>query len=196
MHKLEQTGKSPDKEYIYRKYNIPRDRKLILYAPTFRDNEEENPKLIELITELSNELSQEYYLGLRLHPFIAETYRQEQLGDRICQFSFEKDLNALLMASDILITDYSSIIFEYCITKRPMIFYAYDFNEFSDVGRGYYYDYEDFVPGPVAYRCKDVVKAIKEREFEAYDIEAFIRGNYMYADGNATKRLIQLIEKK
>ncbi len=194
MRKLEQTGKNPDKEYIYRKYQIPMDKKLILYAPTFRDNEEENPKLIELITELEKELSQEYYLGLRLHPYIAEIYRQEKLAGRICQFTFEKDLNALLMASDILITDYSSIIFEYCITKRPMIFYAYDYNEFYDTGRGYYCAYEEFVPGPVAYRCKDVVKLLKEYEFRALDVEAFIRENYKYADGNATKRLIQLIE--
>lgn len=195
MKKVELTGKNPDKEYIYQKYNIPTDKELILYAPTFRDNEEQNPKLLELITELSKELPSNYYLGLRLHPFIADTFKQEQLDSRICQFSFEKDLNALLMASDILITDYSSIIFEYCITKRPMIFYAYDYNEFSDTGRGFYCDYVSYVPGPVAYRCKDVIKIVKDNEFKDYNIEAFIRENYLYADGKATKRLVKLIEQ-
>lgn len=194
MKKVEQTGKNPDRDDIYLRYNIPVDKKLILYAPTFRDNLEENTRLLHLIAELAKELSEEYYLGLRLHPFIAESFGQEQLSGRSCNFSFEKDLNALLMASDILITDYSSIIFEYCITKRPMIFFAYDYHEFLNTGRGYYYDYESFVPGPVAYRSKDVVKLINENSFDTYDIEAFIRENYKYADGNAVKRLIELIE--
>lgn len=194
MKKVEQTGQNPDKEDIYLRYHIPADKKLILYAPTFRDNGEENIRLLKLITELSKELPGEYYLGLRLHPFIADSYSKERLDARICQFSFEKDLNALLMASDILITDYSSIIFEYCVTKRPMIFFAYDYREFLHTGRGYYCDYESFVPGPVAYRSKDVVKLIRENPFDTYDIDAFIRENYKYADGNAVKRLIQLIE--
>ncbi len=196
MIKMGQTGKNPDKEYIYQKYQIPADRKLILYAPTFRDNSEENMKLYGLINELSKELPEEYYLGLRLHPYIAEAYRQEKMDQKICQFTFEKDLNALLLAADILITDYSSIIFEYCITKQSMIFYAYDYNEFSDTGRGCYYDYESFVPGPVAYRCKNVVKLIKDSEWNVKDIEAFIRENYSYADGNAVDRLIKLIEQE
>lgn len=196
MRDVIQTGKNKDKEDIYKKYGIPADKKLILYAPTFRDNDDENPKLVELITELGKELPQDYYLGLRLHPYIAEAFRTEKLKHRICQFSYEKDLNALLMAADILITDYSSIIFEYCITKNPMIFYAYDYHEFTNHGRGYYYDYESFVPGPVAYRSKDVVKLIKEQDFQSYDIDAFIRENYLYSDGNATGRLIELIERK
>ncbi len=196
MKKLELTKKNPDKEVIYHKYGIPEDKKLILYAPTFRDNEADNTKLLELISELSKELPQEYYLGLRLHPHIADKFAREHLDQRICQFSFEKDLNGLLMASDILITDYSSIIFEYCITKQPMIFYAFDINEFSDVGRGFYCDYENYVPGPVAYRCSDVLNIIHNKEYQNYNIEAFLRESYIYADGNATERLIDLIEER
>lgn len=195
LDKVEKTGKNPDKEYIYNKYKIPIDKKLILYAPTFRDNMEQNPKLLELITQLGIELSQEYYIGLRLHPYIAEIFRQEKLDNRICQFSYEKDLNALLMAADILITDYSSIIFEYCITKRPMIFYAFDYEEFSNNGRGFYYNYESYVPGPVAYRCEQVLNLIKEDRYRYKNIDQFIEENYLYTDGKATERLIKLIER-
>ncbi len=187
-------GKNPDKEYIYDKYKIPKDKKLMLYAPTFRDNEEHNPRLVELLQELSKELPKEYYLGLRLHPFIANSFTQELENQRICQLSFEKDVSTLLLASDVLITDYSSIIFEYCLTKRPMIFYAYDYAEFSNFGRGFYYDYESFVPGPVAYTCKDVINIIKENDFHPYKIEDFVNSNYIYTDGNATNRLAELIK--
>lgn len=190
----EAAGKWSDKEYIYQKYHIPSDKKLILYAPTFRDNPEQNPRLIELVKEMSRELSGDYFLGLRLHPHIASTFETEELGSHICQLSFEKDVNTVLMAADILITDYSSIIFEYCLMKRPMIFYAYDFLEFSDQGRGFYYDYESFVPGPVAYNCQEVLDIIRTKAFELYRIDDFVNRNYIYTDGNATDRLIELMK--
>lgn len=194
MKAAEAAGKWSDKEYIYQKYHIPADKKLILYAPTFRDNPEQNPRLIELVNEMSRELSEEYCLGLRLHPHIAGTFKAEELGSQIYQLSFEKDVNTVLLAADILITDYSSIIFEYCLTKRPMIFYAYDYLEFSDQGRGFYYNYESFVPGPVAYHCPEVVDIIRTKAFELYRIDDFIQRNYIYTDGNATERLIELMK--
>jgi CDP-ribitol ribitolphosphotransferase len=194
IKKAEAAGKWPDKEYIFHKYNIPAKKKLILYAPTFRDTPEQNPRLIELIKELSQELSQEYCLGLRLHPHIANSFKTEALGDNIYQLSYEKDVNTVLLAADLLITDYSSIVFEYSLLKRPMIFYAYDYEEFSDQGRGFYYDYHSFVPGPVAYTCDEVVDIILEKEFELYRIDEFVHNNYIYTDQNATERLIELLK--
>jgi CDP-ribitol ribitolphosphotransferase len=194
IKKAEAAGKWPDKEYIFHKYNIPVEKKLILYAPTFRDTPEQNPRLIELIKELSQELSQEYCLGLRLHPHIANSFKKEALGDNIYQLSYEKDVNTVLLAADLLITDYSSIVFEYSLLKRPMIFYAYDYEEFSDQGRGFYYDYHSFVPGPVAYTCDEVVDIILEKEFELYRIDEFVHNNYIYTDQNATERLIELLK--
>jgi len=196
MKKAEVAMKNPDKEYIYQKYKIPEGKKLLLYAPTFRDNEEQNPRLVELIRKLSKELSEDYYLGLRLHPFIANSFRQEQLEERIVQLSFEKDVNTLLLASDLLITDYSSIIFEYCLTKRPMIFFAYDYAEFSDIGRGFYHDYESYVPGPVAYKYQDVADIIRADCFDEQRTEAFVQFNYMYTDGNATERFMEVLKQE
>lgn len=195
MKILEQTGTNKDKELIYSRYQIPQDKKLILYAPTFRDDHKENFKMLERICKLVKDLPGEYYLGLHLHPHIAHTCTVDQLDQRICQLSFEKDLNALLMASDILITDYSSIIFEYCITKRPIIFYAYDLHEFREKGRGFYYDYESYVPGPIAYNNKDVIELLNRQKDPDKDISTFILENYDYTDGKAINRLIQLIEE-
>ncbi len=194
IKKAEAAGRCPDKEYIYQKYKIPERKKLILYAPTFRDSQEQNPRLIELLKELGRELSKDYCLGLKLHPHIAGAFRQEDLGEHIVQLSFERDVNTVLLASDLLITDYSSIIFEYSLTGRPMIFYAYDYDEFSEQGRGFYYDYTSFVPGPVAYTGDEVAGIIRGEAFELYKIDNFIEKNYIYTDCNATERLLELLK--
>lgn len=196
LKEIEIGGKNPYREYIYHKYDIPTEKKLILYAPTFRDRMEQNPRVIELLKELGEKLPDEYYLGLRLHPHIAHTFEQKQLGNKVCQMSFEKDANTLLMAADLLITDYSSIIFEYCLMKRPMIFYAYDYEEFSDQGRGFYYPYEEFVPGPVAYSCQEVLNIIQNKDFQTNKIEDFINNQYLFTDGNATERLLELLKQE
>lgn len=195
----ETTGCNSDRERIFEAYQIPKDKKLILYAPTFRDSLDDTPKLMEYIHKLRSGISQDYIIGLRLHPFIAEEVAAKHKDypsiPGVCQMSFEKDLNALLMACDLLITDYSSVIFEYCLRKKPMIFFAYDYQDFSNQGRGFYYDYETFVPGPVAYTVEELTELIMKDSFDMNRVKAFIEENYSYTDGKATKRLIELIER-
>jgi CDP-ribitol ribitolphosphotransferase len=182
LHQEEITGKKMDREYIYRKYDIPQKQKLILYAPTFRDQEIVHPKVVKQLQELLENLPTGYAIGLRLHPFVAQTMEGVRF-DRVYQMSFEEDVNTLLMAADLLVTDYSSIIFEYCLTRRPMIFYAYDYEEFSDRGRGFYYRYQSYVPGPVAYTGREVCDCIKENRFDQSQIEKFVKKNYHTLDG-------------
>jgi len=181
-----------DKEHIYKKYGIPIDKKLILYAPTFRDSEIKNPKVAGQLQELLQELPSDYCIGLRLHPHIAKAFNEKELDDKVYQLSFESDLNTILMATDLLITDYSSIIFDYCLTERPMIFYAYDLSEFSDQGRGFYMDYVSYVPGPVIYQGKELAEIIRDSAFDLKQIKAFKQTNYLYMDGEATKRLLRI----
>ncbi len=187
-------GSSREKEYIYAKYKIPGEKKLILYAPTFRDDPRQNPRLIETIRELGRELPRDYCLALKLHPQIAGAFRQVELGENILQLSFEKDINTVLLASDILITDYSSIIFEYCLTGRPMIFYAYDYEEFSEQGRGFYYEYASFVPGPVVYTAHEAAEIIRREAFELHKASRFTERFYGIRDARATERLLALLE--
>ncbi len=187
-------GTNPYKEQVYNKYQIPENTKLVLYAPTFRDQEIKNPQVEKQLQELLQGMPEGYILGLRLHPFVAKALKQIPESDKICQLSFEEDVHTVLMASDFLITDYSSIIFEYCLTLQPMIFYVYDYEEFSNKGRGFYYPYEKYVPGPVAYSGREVCELIRKNQFDISVIEEFVKSNYQYLDGNATKRLIQLIE--
>ena len=111
----------------------------------------------------------------------------------VYNFSDEKDLSSLIMAADILITDYSSIIFEYCITEKPMIFFAYDLEDFSDNGRGFYEDYESYVPGPVAGTVDEVIDIIEKEKYSEEKIRKFNADNFPNLDGRATDRIINII---
>lgn len=194
IQKTDREKKNPDKEAIYRKYHISEEKKLVLYAPTFRDKEIDNPDITRQLQEILEELPEDYCIGLRLHPFVAKAMDKLDLDQRIVKLSFESDLNALLMAADILVTDYSSIIFEYCLTERPMIFYAYDLEEFSDYGRGFYYDYESYVPGPVAHTGQEVTDIIRENRFDRNKVTEFKNRHYKELDANAMGRLIELLK--
>lgn len=194
IQKADREKKNPDKETIYHKYMIPEGKKLVLYAPTFRDQEIEKPDITRQLDEMLEGLPEDYCIGLRLHPFVAAAMDKLELDQRIIKLSFESDLNALLMAADILVTDYSSIIFEYCLTERPMIFYAYDLEEFSDHGRGFYYNYESYVPGPVARTGQEVTNIIRENRFDIRKVAEFKNRHYNMLDANATGRLIELLK--
>lgn len=190
--RTKKTGLNADKKNIYGKYDIPSDKKLILYAPTFRDDNLGSDIILQRVEDLAGKLPKDYVLGIRLHPFVARLASSKNLKS-VYDFSGEKDASALIMAADILITDYSSIIFEYCITEKPMIFFAYDLEEFSEKGRGFYEDYVSYVPGPVAKTVKEVIDIIKEDNYSTDRIRTFNAANFPNLDGQATKRIIELI---
>lgn len=182
-----------DKTFIYKKYNISADKKLILYAPTFRDNNLSSENLLKHVENLAKQLPREYILGIRLHPYVARLAKKKTMKN-VCDLSAYGDLTTLIMASDILITDYSSIVFEYCITGKPMIFFAYDLEEFSDHGRGFYEDYVSYVPGPMVRTCAEVLDVIKNKDYSFDKIRTFNNENFPNLDGKATERIIKLIE--
>lgn len=177
-------------------------KKIILYAPTFRDDKLGKQELqldIELWLE---KMPKDTILGLRLHPFVAESFQYVGKGsERIVDFSHYANLNTLLFISSGLITDYSSIVFEYVLLDKPMYFYAYDLEEFSDNGRGFYEEYEEYVPGVVVRSTKELVDKMLEyehnlerREYWKEKRKKFKEENYCYFDGNSTKRLVKLLD--
>lgn len=190
MNKEENKAKS----VIYQKYHIPSNQKLILYAPTFRDHQVENPDITKELKELLEYMPEGYVLGLRLHPHVAKNFHLKKQDPRLYQLSFEGDINSLLMATDILVTDYSSIIFEYALLRRPMVFYGYDLSEFSDQGRGFYRNYHEYVPGPVATTGKEVMEYIEKQQWDMEGLDGFVKANFANLDGLSTKRLLQLIK--
>lgn len=195
------------------------DKKIILYAPTFRDEEYEekykkeksSEKIINGVnTDIFNilkYLNDDYILILRLHPYISDKFSFENLKStlkikldidtkKIYDFSNFNDLNSLLFISDILITDYSSIIFEYCLLNKNIIFYPYDLNDFKKDSRGFYFDYEKFVPGPIFFNPNDIANQIIDFN-EAKKDNRLADFKYAYikeCDGKSRKKLYALVK--
>lgn len=169
-------------------------KKLVLYAPTFRDQEADEPKVYLDVDKMARDLSDEYVIGLRLHPFVASRFvMTEDYQGKVVNFSSYDNLNTLLMATDILITDYSSIIFEYCVLGRPMLFFACDLEEFSDHGRGFYRDYKEYVPGPVLETTEELIEVIKKEDYKLHKLQSFFEESYLYTDGESSKRVAEYV---
>ena len=195
MRRANQDNVNIDKKSIYTKYNLPIEKKLILYAPTFRDINLGSDTVLKNVEDIAQKLPEDYILGLRLHPYVARMAKRLH-KENVCDLSDERSLSELIMASDLLITDYSSIIYEYCITRKPMIFYAHDLDDFISNGRGFYNDYASNVPGPVIKSNDEVIDIISREDYSIDIIHTFISNNFPNLDGKATERIINIITNK
>ncbi|MBY7124810.1 CDP-glycerol glycerophosphotransferase family protein [Bacillus sp. 16GRE42] len=188
---------------LKKKNGLPLDKKIILYAPTWRDDQfyiKGRYKLdLQLdLNLLQKKLGSDYIILLRMHYLIAEQFDLEPYLGFVYDFSHYSDINELYILADLLITDYSSVFFDYANLKRPIIFYAYDMDSYRDKLRGFYFDLEKKAPGPVVLTTEDVLEEIMKfarqglGEFEKkYD--AFY-DNYCYLeDGFASKRVVEKV---
>lgn len=177
---------------INEKYPQIDGRKIILYAPTFRGDSVGKSYIKNMlnIEEMSKNLGEDYVLLIKQHPLTADKFSIE--GSTFA-FDISKDvaIETALCAADIVITDYSSLIFEYALLERPMIFFAYDLAEYEDA-RSFYFGYEGFVPGEIVTDTDEIISEIKRLETD-FDIEKIrrFRQDYMCAcDGKSTERII------
>ncbi len=183
--------------------NIPLNKKVVLYAPTWRDNNSTSSWNYDFDVKLDleamkNKLGDDYCVLLRMHHLISENLEiSEDLGDFVYDVSKYDDVQELYLISDILITDYSSVFFDYANTKRPILFYAYDFDDYKDNIRGFYLDMHKDLPGPVIEKEEDLIDAIinideVEKEYTTKYNEFFDRFCSL-EDGQAAKRVIDSV---
>ncbi|EOQ20890.1 CDP-glycerol glycerophosphotransferase family protein [Bacillus cereus] len=182
---------------------LPIDKKIILYAPTWRDDQFYNKGRYKLDLQLDLQLLQkrldsDYIILLRMHYLVAEQFDLEPYKGFVYDFSKHVDINELYLLSDLLITDYSSVFFDYANLKRPIIFYTYDIDSYRDKLRGFYFDLETEAPGPVVMNTEEVLEEILK--FEMVGLGAFAEkyntfyNNYCYLeDGFASKRVVEKI---
>jgi CDP-glycerol glycerophosphotransferase len=176
---------------------IPDDVTAVLYTPTWRDDEffADGTPNVQLALDLDSfvrELGPKQWLLPRLHYMV--THRSEPL-DRpgVVDVSRYPDAHELYLAADVMITDYSSTMFDFAITGKPMLFYAYDLESYRDSLRGFYFDFEPLAPGPVLETSDKVVAALKnldeipQRYAQRY--EAFRTLFTHLDDGHAGDRL-------
>lgn len=174
-------------------------RSIVFYLPTFRDSEEGNACLVQTINELQPFL-QEQKIGLltKLH-FAADTGGATVKGsDEIVNLPPESDVYNFLAHADVLVTDYSSIYFDYLLLSRPIIFYCFDREVYETQDRGFLYDYDAFTPGEKAQTLQALESAVIRALQSPEDVMASYQE--MYASviasvyGDSTGTLQQLFE--
>ncbi|MDE6752252.1 MAG: CDP-glycerol glycerophosphotransferase family protein, partial [Eubacterium sp.] len=156
-------------ERFFRQYPNLKSKKIILFAPTFRGKGQMSayyPKEAFHPEKLLDKIGNDYAILIKLHPYCKERFEiAEEYRDRIIDFSDAVELNDLLFVTDLLITDYSSVIFEASLLDIPMLFYTYDLYLYIKE-RDFYYDFENFVPGKILYSENEIAESIESNNFE------------------------------
>jgi CDP-glycerol glycerophosphotransferase len=182
--------------------NLPLNKKIILYAPTWRDNQYHTKGKYKFDLEidfdmLQQELGNEYIILLRLHYLVADNLDLSKYRGFIYDFSKYQDIRELYVISDLLITDYSSVFFDYANLNRPMLFYVYDIEDYRDKLRGFYFDFESEAPGPLVKTTEGLIKEIKKIETIGFGPPkknlVFINKFCSLEDGNATERVVKKV---
>lgn len=192
-------------QQLKEKLGIPKDKKTILYAPTWRDDQHygSGQYKFELALDwklMKERLQDDYVVLLRTHHYISDHIDVSGLGDFVINLSSYDDISEIYLISDICITDYSSVFFDYANLKRPILFYTYDFDKYKNQLRGFYIDMNTEVPGPLLYTSEQVVQAIEdideitEEYKERYD--QFYDRFCCYDDGHASEHVAEAMLAK
>lgn len=186
---------------IKRKANLPLDKKIILYAPTWRDNQFYGRGRYKFdismdLEKMQKELSSEYVILLRMHYLVAENIDISKYSGFIYDYSYYEDIRELYLISDILITDYSSVFFDFANLKKPMLFYVYDLENYRDNLRGFYFDFEKQAPGPLVKTTDELlieINNLKNEDGTNKRLEDFYNKFCYLEDGRASERVMDKV---
>lgn len=171
-------------------------RKILLYAPTFRGRVASAQAPDRLDIRLMKEaLGAEWALIIKHHPFVKQLPEiPEGCADFASYATQGETISELLAAADACVSDYSSLVFEYSLLDRPMAFFAYDQDDYDD-WRGFYYDYEEFTPGPVVKTAEELADFVAhaDERYEADRVASFRKKFMSACDGDATDRVCDVV---
>lgn len=195
---------SEDIRKLKEKFGLPLDKKIILYAPTWRDDYYISKgkykfKIPFNIDMLNSILNDQAVFIFRAHYLVAESLDGIADGKKTFNFSENEDISELYLVSDLLITDYSSVFFDYANLKRPMLFYAYDYEHYRDDLRGFYFDLEQDAPGPFITREKafydELERYIRHGKSLKYQkkLDEFYEIYCRWENGKSTNKLLEKI---
>ncbi len=204
---ISRTDEFFDKDFINTAYKklydiIPqaKGKKVILYAPTFRGEVATcvSPDVLD-VKKFAEKFGDDYVLIFKHHqsvkvtPPIPEEYENK--------FAFDMtrgkgmSINELMTVADVMISDYSSVVFEYSLFERPMIFFTYDIDEYID-DRGLYYDFNEITPGPMFDNNDDIIDYIEhiDERFNKQEVTDFKNKFMCCCDGHSSERILKLIK--
>ena len=199
---FDKTAITEAKEKVLERYPQIKGKKIVLIAPTYRgrkvgDATYDFSKL--QLDKISQDLGDDYAIVVKWHPALYNNIRNGLVSNynqpkSIIDASDYSEFNELMIAADVLITDYSSIVFEWALMDKPIVYFIYDKNEYEG-SRGLYYDFGEYVYGPVAETYEELIAAIQADDVEKYQNKKDIfKTKFMSAvDGNSTERIIDNI---
>ena len=177
--------------------NLEKRDNIILFAPTYRGENKRHAyypydkmdmdRLYKLCEETDS------VIIFKMHPFVEEPVPiPEEYKDRMIDLVKYPNINDLFYITDLLITDYSSNIYEFSLMRKPMLFYAFDIDEYTKE-RGFHRDYRTNVPGKIVETFDDMINAINKKDYEYEKVEKYIENNFEFTDTHACERIINWI---
>jgi len=186
------------------KFNLPEDKKIILYAPTWRDNQfyakgKYKFNLEMDLNQMREELGDSYIVIMRMHYLVAENMDLSPYEGFAYDFSHLEDIRELYLISDILMTDYSSVFFDYANLRRPVIFFVYDIEDYRDNLRGFYFNFEEKAPGLLTKTTDGIIAEVKRLEATGFELDGSFEEFYdkfcYLESGESTKRVVDEVFK-
>ena len=182
------------RKQLYQKYPQFKNKKVILFAPTFRGKGQKTAyydySLIDF-NLIKKKFSKDYVFLVKMHPFIKKLPDIDfENDDFYYNLSSEREINDLLFITDILITDYSSVIFEYSFFKKPVIFYIPDYENY-DGSRGFYYPFSKYTYGDIAKNNKELINLIENSKVNKKKLQEFFDYFCGACDGKSTERVVK-----
>ncbi len=182
---------------FYEQHPNFKNKKIILFAPTFRGMVKETafyPTEMFDIDSVCSQLSDDYVIIVKHHPFVTDKQPiPEKYADRVIDLSDDNELNDLLFVTDLIITDYSSLVFEASLLDIPMLFYVFDLEKYINE-RDFYFDFKLYAPGKIVYSLEQLISAIKKNDFCTEKIKPFADMFFDHRDGKSTERVVKLIK--
>ena len=196
------------RQRVFDDFKIPTSDKILLYAPTFRKDKNENNKEFvvknkrydidfdEIISVLEKKYQVKWHIMVKLHPMVAVQSEHDNYGENIIDVSLYDDAQELMSAADILITDYSSLMFEPAIVGKTVFLYAPDKSEYVNKERDLLIDY-DSLPFDISQSNDELIKQILTFDENLYKkkVKKFLDSYGVHEDGHASERAAQFILK-
>jgi CDP-glycerol glycerophosphotransferase len=187
---------------IREKLKIPREKKIVLYAPTWRDTESTSAWNFSFglkidLSDFEKRHGEEYVLLIRTHHLISQLLDCEELPDCCINVSEYDDIQELSLISDILVTDYSSVFYDFAVTRKPVLFFAYDLEQYKFEMRGFYVDMDSEMPGPVLRNSNELLDAITN--VDEIEVEYEEKYNQFYdkycslEDGSSSSKVVDVV---
>ncbi|MGN1383300.1 MAG: CDP-glycerol glycerophosphotransferase family protein [Eubacterium sp.] len=181
---------------LYKKFPQIEGKKVILFAPTYRGKNRSDANYpYEMIDfdRFYKFCADEYVVLFKMHPWVSQAVPiPEAYKDKMIDVNKYPNINDLFYITDLMITDYSSGIFEYSLMRKPMLFFAFDEIQYS-YSRGFHRPYEESAPGKVCHTFDELMTAMENKDYDYEKVEEYVQLHFDNIDSKASDRVIDWI---